>query len=311
MKGRGSRLQKTEKIWFDRKLIPWDEAKVHVLTHSLHYGLAVFEGIRCYKCTDGRSAVFRLREHIERLQESGRIVHLKIPYSIDEICAAVVETLRANRLDAGYIRPIAFIGEGEMGLFATSNPIHLAIAVWPWGTYLGDDGVKNGIRMMVSPYVRHHVNVERTRSKLTANYVDSILAKREAVAAGYDEAFLLNKEGYISEASGENVFIVKNGVLKTPPLTSPLPGITRASVMQFAKDQGIPVKEEYFDKEELCAAAEAFLTGTAAEITPIREVEGHTIGSGRPGEMTKRLQEAFFATVRGEEPRYIGWLTFI
>ncbi|MBI4209687.1 MAG: branched-chain amino acid transaminase [Deltaproteobacteria bacterium] len=304
-------MQKTEKIWFDGKLIPWDQAHVHVLTHSLHYGLAVFEGIRCYQCTDGRSAVFRLREHIARLFDSAKIVKMKIPYSASQLELAVVETLRVNKLKEGYIRPIAFIGAGEMGLYAVHNPIQVVIAAYPWGSYLGDEGIKNGIRVKISSFLRCQASQELSRAKLTGSYVASIMAKLDALETGYQEAIMLSPDGNISEASGENLFIVKGNVLKTPPLTSPLPGITRDAIIQFAKEMKIAFKEKDFKPKELLGSDEVFLTGTAAEITPIREIDGKKIAVGKPGPITQALQKKFFATVKGEEPRYTSWLTYL
>ncbi len=304
-------MQKTEKIWFDGEWVSWDRAQVHVLTHSLHYGLAVFEGIRCYRCADGRSAVFRLQEHVERLFGSAKIVKMKIPYPASQLESVVVETLRVNQLREGYIRPIAFIGAGEMGLYAVNNPVQVAVAVWPWGSYLGDEGLQNGIRVKISSFIRCQASEGLSRAKLTGSYVASIMAKLDALETGYQEAIMLSPQGNVSEASGENLFMVKEGILKTPPLISPLPGITRDAVIQFAKEMNIPVEEKDFRPEELLKADEAFLTGTAAEITPIREIDGQKIGEGKPGSITQALQKKFFATVKGEEPRYTHWLTYL
>jgi branched-chain amino acid aminotransferase len=295
----------------DGKLIPWEEANVHILTHSLHYGLAVFEGIRCYLCHDGKSAVFRLREHMDRLFDSAQIGDIKIPYSKKEISDACKETLRVNQLREGYIRPIVFIGEGVMGVYPGENPIQVAIITWSWGAYLGEGAIEKGIRVKVSSYTRHHVNVMMTKAKICGNYVNSVLAKREAMKMGYDEALMLDTEGYVSEASGENIFMVKNGVLKTTPLTSILPGITRDSVIQIAKAKKIALLEERFTRDELYTAQEAFFTGTVAELTPIREVDDRMIGDGKPGPMTKGLQAAFFDIVRGKEPSYREWLDYL
>ena len=292
----------------DGKLVPWDQAQVHVLTHSLHYGLGIFEGIRCYKGQQG-SAIFRLKEHIARLFASAHVMKMKLPYAPEQLEAAVVETVRANRLDACYIRPIAFIGAGEMGLYVKQNPIQVAIAAWSWGTYLGDEGLRNGIRVKISSFARHHVNTSMTRAKVTGYYVNSQLAKQEAKEAGYEEAVLLDTEGYVAEGPGENVFIVRNGVLKTTPLTSVLEGITRDSVLQLAREAKIPVAEERFTRDDLYLADEAFFTGTAAELTPIREVDGRTIGGGKPGPITQQLQERFFSIVRGTDLTHRAWLT--
>ena len=304
-------VQKVSKIWMDGKLIPWEEANVHILTHSLHYGLAVFEGIRCYLCYDGKSAVFRLREHVNRLFDSAQIGDIKIPYSKREISEACKETLRVNQLKEGYIRPIVFIGEGVMGVYPGDNPIQVAIITWSWGAYLGEGALEKGIRIKVSSYTRHHVNVMMTKAKICGNYVNSVLAKREVMKMGYDEALMLDTEGYVSEASGENIFMVKNGVLKTTPLTSILPGITRDSVIQIAKAKKITILEERFTRDELYTAQEAFFTGTAAELTPIREVDDRIIGDGKPGPMTKELQATFFDIVRGKNPEYREWLAYL
>jgi len=304
-------VQKVSKIWMDGKLIPWEEANVHILTHSLHYGLAVFEGIRCYLCTDGKSAVFRLREHVDRLFDSAQIGDIKIPYSKREISEACKETLRVNQLREGYIRPIVFIGEGVMGVYPGENPIQVAIITWSWGAYLGEGALEKGIRVKVSSYTRHHVNVMMTKAKICGNYVNSVLAKREVMKMGYDEALMLDTEGYVSEASGENIFMAKNGMLKTTPLTSILPGITRDSVIQIAKAKKIPLLEERFTRDELYTAQEAFFTGTAAELTPIREVDDRMIGNGKPGPMTKELQAAFFDIVKGKNPSYREWLDYL
>ena len=303
-------VEKLSKIWMDGKLIPWEEANVHILTHSLHYGLAVFEGIRCYLCKDGKSAVFRLREHVDRLFDSAQIGDIKIPYSNREIAEACKETLRVNQLKEGYIRPIVFIGEGVMGVYPGDNPIRVAIIAWSWGAYLGDGALEKGIRVKVSSYTRHHVNVMMTKAKICGNYVNSVLAKREVMKMGYDEALMLDTEGYVSEASGENIFMVKNGVLKTTPLTSVLPGITRDSVIRIAKAKKIPLLEERFTRDELYTAQEAFFTGTAAELTPIREIDNRIIGNGKPGPVTKELQAAFFDIVKGKNSEYREWLDY-
>ncbi|HWP56538.1 MAG TPA: branched-chain amino acid transaminase [Candidatus Acidoferrales bacterium] len=302
---------RTKKIWMDGKLIPWEEAKVHVLAHALHYGTAYFEGIRCYAVTNDRSAVFRLKEHIRRFFDSGQIMGFPLSYAREEIERAVLDVVRANELRECYIRPLAFVGLGDMGLYSPDNPLQVVIAAWPWGAYLGEEGLKNGIRAKVSSYARHHVNVMMTKSKIAGNYVNSVLAKNEVKKAGYDEAIMLDTEGYVSEASGENIFLVRDGILKTTPLTSILPGITRDSVLTIARDKGYPIKEERFTRDELYAADEAFFTGTAAEVTPIREVDNRQIGSGRPGPVTLDLQEKFFDIIKGKDEKYRHWLTFV
>jgi branched-chain amino acid aminotransferase len=302
-------VQKAEKIWFDGKLVPWDEANVHVLTHTLHYGVAVFEGIRCYKCKDGSSAIFRLQEHVDRFFDSARTVEMDIPFTREEIFKAIVETLRTNKLDQGYIRPLAFIGDGVMGVHPGSNPVRVIIATWPWGAYLGDEALLNGIRIRTSSFTRHHVNVMMTKAKVAGNYVNSVLAKREALADGYDEALMLDVDGYVAEATGENIFIIKNSKLKTPPLGAILGGITRDSLITLARDMGYEVTEQRFTRDELYTADEAFFCGTAAEVTPIREVDRRTIGSGKAGPTGLLLQSEYFKVVHGDNLKYAGWLT--
>lgn len=309
--GEEKMVAKTKKIWVDGKFVDWDRATVHVLSHTLHYGVGAFEGIRCYQTDQGKSAVFRLEEHVDRLFDSIHILTLKIPFSRKRIREAIRETLRVNRLKKGYIRPVVFIGMGDMGLFVKTNPIHTVIAVWPWGAYLGDDGLLKGIRAKVSSFNRHHVNAAMTKAKVNGTYVNSVLAKWEVVKAGYDEAILLDTEGYISEASGENIFMVKGGVIKTTPLTSVLAGITRNSIITIAKDLGYEVVETRFTRDELYTADEVFFTGTAAEITPVREIDDRKVGRGKPGKVTKALQSTFFDIVHGKEDRYASWLDFV
>jgi branched-chain amino acid aminotransferase len=304
-------VDKAKFIWFDGKMIPWDQAQVHVLAHTLHYGLGVFEGIRAYECVDGRTAVFRLKEHIRRLFDSAHVMMLNIPFSQDEVNAACCEILRVNEQKSAYIRPLVFLGEGVMGLNPAGSPVQVAVISWVWGAYLGDEGLRRGIRVKTSSFIRHHVNIMMTKTKTVGNYVNSIMAKREAVDAGFDEALLLDTEGYVCEASGENIFIVKNGVIKTPPLTSVLSGVTRDCVCTIAQDLGFKAKEERFSRDELYLADEAFFSGTAAEITPIREVDGRVIGMGKPGPVTKQIQETYFVAVKGDNARYQHWLTYI
>jgi len=298
------------KIWFNGKFVPWDEANVHTLTHTLHYGLAVFEGIRAYKCDDNRSAVFRLKEHVDRLFSSAHIAHIEIPFTKEQTSEAILELLSINELDAAYIRPIAYIGGGKIGLHPGDNPIELAIAAYPWGTYLGEGALSKGITTKISSLTRMGVNSFMTKAKISGNYVNSVMAKVEATSLGFDEAILLDNEGYVAEGSGENIFIFRNGVLKTPPLTSVLEGITRDAVIQIAKEEGLNFEAERFTRDELYIADEAFFTGTAAEITPIREVDKRTIGQGKPGPITKKLQSRFFDIVQGRDPKYIDWLEF-
>lgn len=300
-----------EKIWLDGRLVPWSEANVHVLTHTLHYGLGVFEGIRCYRTADGRSAVFRLGEHLRRLLDSAHINLMQVPWDAAALEAACLETLRANRLEEGYLRPIAFIGDGVMGLNPADNPIRVAIIVWPWGKYLGEEGMELGIRAKISTFARHFVNSKMTKGKTCGDYVNSILAKREALLDGYDEAILLDTNGLVSEASGENVFVVHDGELLTPPLYGVLGGLTRDVVIRIARDKGIPFRESEITRDKLYIADEIFLTGTAAEVTPVREVDHRKIGAGRRGPVTKTLQSAFFDVVAGREPKYASFLTYV
>ncbi|MBI4621163.1 MAG: branched-chain amino acid transaminase [Desulfobacterales bacterium] len=304
-------VEKLKKIWMDGKFVDWDDANIHILSHTLHYGLGAFEGIRCYLCDDGNSAIFKLKEHVDRFFNSAHIGQIDIPFSKEEITNAIIETVKINGLKESYIRPIVFIGDGAMGIHPQSNPIRVAIAVWQWGAYLGDDGLKNGIRVKTSSFTRHHVNIMMTKAKICGNYVNSVLAKREVVQDGYDEAVILDTEGYVCEATGENIFITQKGDLKTPPLTSVLPGITRESVISIALDRGIRVIEERFTRDELYVADEAFFTGTAAEITPIRQVDNRSIGNGKPGEITQTLQNIFFDIIRGKQEKYKKWLTYI
>ncbi len=302
-------MQKTEHIWFDGELVPWEAAQVHVLTHTLHYGLGVFEGIRCYEGRGGQPAIFRLREHVDRLFGSAHILGLTIPFGREQIVAACVDTVRANALRSCYIRPIVFLGAGEMGLAAVHNPVRVAIIVWPWGAYLGEEGLRNGVRLKTSSFQRMHVNTFMTKAKAVGHYVNSILASVEAKRAGYDEAMLLDTEGFVAECSGENLFIVRNGHVKTTPGTSILPGITRDAVLTVLRARGIAATEERFTRDEAYLADEVFMTGTAAEVTPVREIDDRPVGSGRPGPITQELQHRIVAITRGEEPQYQHWLT--
>lgn len=307
-----SKLERGEKVWFDGKWVDWPQATVHLMTHSLHYGLGVFEGIRCYEAEGGRPAIFRLREHVRRLFESAKICMLEIPFTQEQLVEACIETVRVNGLSSCYLRPIAWMGDGAMGLGAV-NPVHVAVAAWQWGTYLGEEGLKKGIRAKVSSFTRMHVNVNMVKGKITGQYVNSILAKREAVLGGYDEAILLDAQGFVAEASGENVFCIRDGVIRTPPAASSpvLAGITRDSLMRIVKDKGYEILERTFTRDWMYIADEVFFCGTAAEVTPVREIDNRTVGAGRPGPMTTALQAAYFRAVRGEEPRYREWLTYV
>ena len=300
-----------EEIWLDGEFIPWGDANIHVLTHTLHYGLGVFEGIRCYAGTDGRSAVFRLPEHVKRLFDSAKINLMKIPFSPAQIEEAILESLRRNHLAAGYIRPLAFIGDGAMGLHPGDNPVRVAVIAWEWGKYLGDEGLAKGIRAKVSTFSRHHVNAKMTNGKTCGDYVNSILAKREALLDGYDEAIMLDTQGLVSECTGENIFIVRRGKIRTPPLYGVLDGITRDSMIDVARNCGYVVEEAQITRDDLYVADEIFLTGTAAEVTPIREVDHRQIGEGKRGPVTEELQKAFFDIVQGGDARYDRWRTFL
>ncbi|MDR1660785.1 MAG: branched-chain amino acid transaminase [Desulfovibrio sp.] len=303
-------MQATQYIWFDGEMIPWDQARVHVLSHALHYGSAVFEGMRAYACADGRSSVFRLNDHCARLVNSAKILRMEIPHTAGRIAAACLETLKVNKLREGYIRPLSFVGCGEMGVYPVDNPVQTVIAVWPWGAYLGADALAKGIRVKTSSFARMHVNTLMTKAKVSGNYVNSVLAKVEAREDGYDEAVMLDTAGFVSEATGENIFIVRDGLIKTTPWTSILGGITRDSVIRLARDLGYTVEEQQFTRDEFYIADEAFFTGTAAELTPIRELDRRVIGAGAAGPVTKRLQKEFFRVVTGENPGYASWLSY-
>jgi branched-chain amino acid aminotransferase len=294
-------------IWYDGKLVPWRDATTHVLTHSLHYGLAVFEGLRAYNTARG-TAIFRLREHVERLFNSAHIYMMKMPYERDVIVEACREVVRANGLEACYVRPIAFYGSEKMGVSPKGAKVHVAIAAWPWGAYLGAEGVEKGIRVKTASYARHHVNVTMCRAKYSGTYANSILANQEAIEHGYDEALLLDVDGFVAEGSGENLFIVKNGRLYEPELTSALIGITRDTLITLAREAGYEVSARRLTRDDIYIADEAFFTGTAAEVTPIRELDNRTIGSGSRGPVTARLQSMFFDVVNGRSDRHRDWL---
>jgi branched-chain amino acid aminotransferase len=298
------------KIWYDGKLVNWRDANVHVLTHTLHYGMGVFEGVRSYKTPNG-PAIFRLREHTERLFNSAKIFQMKMPFDLETLINAQRETVKANQLDSCYIRPLVWIGSEKLGISAKGNTIHVAIAAWPWGAYLGEEGISKGIRVKTSSFTRHHVNVSLVRAKACGYYINSILANQEVTAHGYDEALLLDTEGYVSEGAGENVFIIKKGVIYTPDLASCLDGITRNSAIQIAKDLGLSVIEKRITRDEMYCADEAFFTGTAAEVTPIRELDDRTIGAGVRGPITEKIQQVFFDAVNGRSRQYESWLTLV
>ncbi len=296
------------KIWKDGQLVDWRDANLHMLTHSLHYGMAVFEGVRAYKTVDG-TAIFRLKEHTQRLYNSAKIFQMAIPYDMETLMEAQKEVVRANQLESCYLRPLVWIGSEKMGVSARGNTIHVGIAAWPWGAYLGEDGLKRGIRVKTSSFTRHHVNVSMVRAKASGYYINSILANQEVTAEGYDEALLLDTDGYVSEGAGENVFIIKNGKIYTPDLASCLDGITRDAVLTMARDLGVEVIEKRITRDEVYCADEAFFTGTAAEITPIRELDNRQIGIGSRGPVTEKLQSLFFDVVAGKADKYRHWLT--
>ena len=297
-------------IWLDGELVPWREAKTHVLTHTLHYGMGVFEGVRAYKTENG-PAIFRLEDHTERLFRSAHILGMEIPYDRETLNEAQKAVVRENGLDSAYIRPMCFYGAEGMGLRADNLKVHCMAAAWAWGAYLGEENMKNGIRVRVSSFTRHHVNITMCRAKANGNYMNSMLALQEALSTGYDEALLLDNQGFVMEGSGENIFLVEEGRLVTPDLTSALDGITRRTVMELAAELGIPVTEKRITRDEVYVADEAFFTGTAAEVTPIREVDGRQIGSGTRGPVTARLQEMYFDQVHGRRETRPEWLTAI
>ncbi len=299
------------KIWMDGQLVEWRDAKIHVLTHTLHYGCGAFEGVRAYK-TDKGPAIFRLREHTERLFNSAKILRMTIPFTLEQAMQAQIDVVRANGFDSCYIRPLTWIGDKKLGVSPRGNTIHLMIAAWPWGAYLGEEGLKKGIRVKTSSYTRHHVNITMCNAKAVSNYTNSILANLEVTNDGYDEALLLDPQGFVSEGAGENIFVIRDGVLHTPDLSSgALNGITRKTVFAICEDLGLTVKEKRITRDEVYIADEAFFTGTAAEVTPIRELDGVSIGPGHRGPITERIQNAFFDIVGGRNPKYANWLTAV
>ncbi len=297
-------------IWLDGEMVPWREAKVHVLTHTLHYGMGVFEGVRAYK-TDKGPAIFKLEEHTRRLFQSAHIMGMKMPYDEATLNQAQIDVVRENGLDSAYLRPLCFYGSEGMGIRADQLGVHVMIAAWEWGAYLGEDNLKNGIRVRVSSYTRHQVNSMMCKAKATGNYINSMLALQEAVNDGYDEALILDASGYVMEGSGENFFLVKDGVIYTPDLTSALNGITRKTILSFTEELGIPLVERRITRDEVYIADECFFTGTAAEVTPIREVDNRTIGSGSRGPVTEQLQTMYFDQVYGRRDTHPEWLTYV
>jgi branched-chain amino acid aminotransferase len=316
MSGGGTKLKPVDKVWLDGNLVPFAQAQVHILTHTLHYGVGAFEGIRAYKRPDGRGAIFRLDDHIDRLFNSAHICAMDVPYTRAQVVAACVDTMKANKMVEAYLRPLVFLGDGELGLGSTGNPVRVAVAVYEWGAYLGEEGLRRGIRAKVSSYTRGALNSTMSKGKICGQYVNSVLAKREALKAGYSEAILLDASGLVAEASGENVFMVKRGKLKTPPLSAPiLEGITRDTVITLAREMGLVVEETTFARDELYLADEVFFTGTAAELTPVREIDDRQIGKGECGPVTRKLQDAYFEAVKGkagmEKVGHPEWLTYV
>ncbi|MDD2977150.1 branched-chain amino acid transaminase [Aquabacterium sp.] len=299
------------KIWMDGKMVEWRDAKIHVLTHTLHYGCGAFEGVRAYK-TDKGTAIFRLREHTERLFNSAKILRMPMPFKLDELMQAQIDVIKANNLESGYLRPLIWLGSEKMGVSPKGAKVHAMVAAWPWGAYLGEDGMNRGIRVKTSSFTRHHVNITMTQAKSVSNYTNSILANLEATEDGYDEALLLDTAGFVSEGSGENVFVIKEGVVYTPDLSAgALNGITRKTVTAICKDLGLELKEKRITRDEIYIADEAFFTGTAAEVTPIRELDRVQIGEGTRGPITEKIQSAYFDIVYGRNAKYADWLTLV
>jgi branched-chain amino acid aminotransferase len=298
------------KIWMDGQLVEWRDAKIHVLTHTLHYGCGAFEGVRAYKGDDGSTAIFRLEEHTTRLFNSAKILRMVIPFTKEQVNQAQIEVIRANKLESGYLRPLTWVGDRKLGVSTKGNDIHLMVAAWPWGAYLGEEGMQRGIRTKISSYTRHHVNITMTQAKAVSNYTNSILANREATDDGYDEAILLDASGFVSEGAGENIFVIKDGVVYTPDLSAgALNGITRNTVLHICKDLGLELVQKRITRDELYISDEVFFTGTAAEVTPIREIDRVEIGSGSRGPITAKIQSAFFDIVNGRNPKYAHWLS--
>ena len=298
-------------IWMDGKMVPWRDAKVHVLTHTLHYGMGVFEGVRAYKTDSKGTAIFRLQEHTKRLFNSAKILGMKIPFDMDTLMAAQLAAVHDNKLESAYIRPMCFYGSEGMGLRADNLKVHVMVAAWEWGAYLGDDGMEKGIRIKTSSFTRHHVNITMCKAKANGNYMNSMLALQEALRDGYDEALLLDVDGFVAEGSGENIFIVRNEVIYTPELTSALEGITRDTIFTLARDNGLEIREKRITRDEVYIADEAFFTGSAAEVTPIRELDGRSIGSGSRGPITEKLQSQYFDLVHGRLAKYHDWLDYV
>jgi branched-chain amino acid aminotransferase len=305
-------IKKLDTIWVDGSLVPWDQATDHVLAHTIHYGLGAFEGIRAYQRHDGRTAIFRLREHMDRLIDSCNVCMIDSPYSRDQIGAACIEVVRSNKIASCYLRPLVYLGYGALGLGSFEPPVRTIVACYEWGTYLGDEGLKHGVRCMVSSFTRANGNAAMNKGKICGQYVSSVLAKRMASKSGFDEALMLDPQGYVAEGTGQNIFVVRHGVARTPPTSSAiLAGITRDTTIQLLREQGVEVREEAIARDELYIADEVFLTGTAAEITPVREIDHRRVGRGEAGPITRRVQEAYFSIVKGADARHDHWLTHV
>ena len=305
-------IKKVESIWVDGSLIPWDSATDHLLAHTMHYGVGVFEGIRAYQRSDGKTHVFRLREHVERLLDSAHICTMECPYTKEQLIQACIDTVKANKLTSCYLRPLIYLGYGALGLGSLESPVRTMIASYEWGAYLGDEGLKKGIKCMISGFSRANGNAIMNKGKICGQYVTSVLAKRMANKSGFDEALMLDPQGYVAEGTGENIFVVKHGVVRTPPTSAAiLAGITRDTAITLLREQGVDVREEAVARDELYTADEVFLTGTAAEITPVRDIDHRKIGRGEAGPVTRRLQESFFSVVKGSDTKHTDWLTFV
>ena len=305
-------IKKVDTIWLDGRLVPWDSASEHLLAHTMHYGVGAFEGVRAYQRADGRTHIFRLREHVERLLDSCAICTMDCPYTREQLMAACAEVVRGNKMSACYLRPLVYLGYGALGLGSLEPPVRTMVACYEWGSYLGDEGLKKGIKCMVSGFTRANGNAVMNKGKICGQYVTSVLAKRMAIKSGFEEALMLDPQGYVAEGTGENIFVVKNGVVKTPPTAAAiLSGITRDTAITLLKEQGVDIRETMISRDELYTADEVFLTGTAAEITPVRDIDHRKIGRGESGPITRAVQESFFAIVKGNDTKHDHWLTFI
>ncbi|MBA3456656.1 MAG: branched-chain amino acid transaminase [Deltaproteobacteria bacterium] len=305
-------IKKLDTIWMDGAMVPWDDASEHLLAHTMHYGVGAFEGIRAYHRADGRTAIFRLREHVERLLDSAHICTMEVPYTTDQVMKACIDVVKANKMTSCYLRPLIYLGYGALGLGSFEPPVRTMVACYEWGAYLGDDGLKKGIKCMISGFTRSNGNAVMNKGKICGQYVTSVLAKRMAIKSGFEEALMLDPKGMVAEGTGENIFVVKKDVVRTPPTSAAiLSGITRDTTIQLLREQGVDVREEMMARDELYTADEVFLTGTAAEITPVRDIDHRKIGRGEAGPVTRRLQEAFFSVVKGTDTKHDHWLTYV